>query len=82
MAHTQLPGYVAGPDALVGQFHYPLPDHVREGSAVYKHAPELIHPAMPCETDERNRGRSGMDERGINVAAELRPLRNLISSSR
>lgn len=67
---------------MVGQFHYPLPDHVREGPAVNEHTPELVHPAMPCKTEEGIRARSRMDERGRNVAAELRPLRNVISLSR
>lgn len=43
----QLPGDVTGPDSLVGQLHYPLSDHVREGSAVHKHAAELVHTSVP-----------------------------------
>lgn len=48
VADPQLSGDVAGPDALVGQLHDPLPHHVREGSAVHKHPAELIHTAVPC----------------------------------
>lgn len=81
MAHSQLAWNVTGPDTLVGQFHYPLPDHIREGPAVNKHTPKLVHPAMPCKTEERIRARSRKDKKGRNMAAELRPLRNLISSS-
>ncbi|TNN83773.1 hypothetical protein EYF80_005949 [Liparis tanakae] len=47
VADPQLSGDVAGPDALVGQLHYPLPHHVREGSAVHKHPAELVHTPVP-----------------------------------
>ena len=43
----QLSGDVTRPDPLVGQLDYPLPDDVRQGSAVHKHPAELVHPAMP-----------------------------------
>lgn len=84
VAHAQLARDVAGPDALVGQLHYPLPDHVREGPAVHKHAPELIHPAMPCETEGREQRKIGgwMKEGGDCGGCRAQSsVRNLIRSS-
>ncbi|GIY47078.1 hypothetical protein CEXT_750591 [Caerostris extrusa] len=50
----ELPADVAGPDPLVGQLHYPLPDHVRQGPAVHEHAAQLVHAAVACKTNTYN----------------------------
>ena len=43
MGDPELPGDVAGPDPLVGQLHYPLPHHVRQGTTVHKHPSQLVN---------------------------------------
>ena len=42
----ELPGDVARPHAVVGQFDDPLADNVGERSAVHEDAAQLIHAAM------------------------------------
>ncbi|TNN31884.1 hypothetical protein EYF80_057957 [Liparis tanakae] len=51
------------PNPLVGEFHYSLADHVREGPAVYKHASKLVHPAVSWRS-EREREREDMSKQG------------------
>lgn len=48
VADPELAGDVTRTYALMGQLHYPLPHHVRQGPPVYKHPTQLIHPSMPC----------------------------------
>lgn len=55
MGDPELAADVAWPDSLVGQLHNALPHHVRQRTAVHKHAAQLIHATMTC-TAERCQG--------------------------
>lgn len=55
VADSQLARDVAGPDALVGEFYYSLSHDVWEGPAIHKHTSELVHPAMSCKGESKNR---------------------------
>lgn len=46
MADPKLPGDVAGPDTLMGKFHYPLADYIWEWPSIHKNPPKLIHSSM------------------------------------
>lgn len=48
MADPELAGDITWTYTLMGQLHYPLPHHIRQGPPVYKHPTQLIHPSMPC----------------------------------
>lgn len=46
MGNTELTGDDAGPDAMVGHFHYLVTDVVRQGSTVDEDPTKLIDPAL------------------------------------
>lgn len=46
MGNSELTGDDAGPDAMVGHFHYLVTDMVRQGSPVDEDPTKLIDPAL------------------------------------
>lgn len=46
MGNTELTGDDAGPDAMVGHFHYLMTDVVRQRSPVDEDSTKLIDPAL------------------------------------
>lgn len=59
MADPKLPGDVAGPDTLMGKFHYPLADYIWEWPSIHKNPPQadsLLHVLKQIRNKKQGEG--------------------------